>query len=228
MVIIAFCFVQQVFGQTKNIAKCWLWKPKEGFEQNFESGYKKHFSWHKENGDNAVWYCWQFVSGSHYGQFLDVSFNSWKDFDVSFKPDEDNKDYQLHIMPIAELQTSFKLALLEDYSAKDSVGLHSKYIRLITMTVSDISNALHVVAKLKENYSSNFSVKNFFTFEMTDGGNINQILLMLGFNTYSDLGKTENLQTDINAVEKMLKMKVINTITSETLSYRADLFIDSQ
>jgi hypothetical protein len=27
---------------------------------------------------------------------------------------------------------------------------------------------------------------------MVDGGNINQILLMLGFNSYSDFGKTEH------------------------------------
>jgi hypothetical protein len=226
--IIAFCFLQQVFGQTKNIAKCWLWKPKEGHEQDFESGYNKHFSWHKKNGDNPVWYCWQFVSGPRYGQFLDVSFNSWKDFDVSFKPDEDNKDYQLHIVPFAELQTSFKLALLQDFSSKDSVGLHSKYIRLITMTVNDIPNALKVIAKLKENYSSNSSVKNFFTYEMIDGGRIDQILLMLGFNSYSDFGRSENLQEDINVIENSLKLKVITATTSETLSYRPDLFIISQ
>src|SRR5215471_15893193 len=156
--IIAFCFLQQVLGQTKDIAKCWLWKPKEGHEQDFESGYCKHFNWHRKNGDNPVWFCWQFVSGSRYGQFLDVSFNSWEDFDISFKPDDDNKDYQLNIVPFAELQTSFKLAFVQDFSSKDSVGLRSKYIRLITMTVSDIPNALKVIAKLKENYSSNSSV----------------------------------------------------------------------
>jgi len=209
MTLVAFCFLQQVFGQEKNIAKCWLWKPKEGHEQDFEDGYSKHFNWHKKNGDSPVWYCWQFVSGSRYGQFLDVSFNSWKDLDVSFKPDEDNKDYQRNIVPFAELQTSFKLNLLQDLSSKDSFGLHSKYMRLVTMTVNDIPSALKVIARLKENYFSNSSLKNFFTYEMVDGGHIDQILLMLGFNSYSEFGKSESLQENINAIENSLKIKVI-------------------
>lgn len=228
MIMIVFCFLQQGFGQKKNIAKCWLWKPKEGQEQNFENGYNKHFTWHKKNGDNPVWYCWQFVSGPRYGQFLDVSFSSWEDFDVSFKPEEDNKDYQLHIVPFADLQTSFKLAFIQDFSSKDSVGLHSKYMRLITMTVNDIPNALKVIAKLKENYSLNSSVKNFFTYGMVDGGNLNQILLMLGFNSYSDFGESEHLQEDINGIEHSLKLRVVTAMISETLSYRPDLFIISQ
>jgi hypothetical protein len=226
--VIIFCFLLQAFGQKKNIAKCWLWKPKEGQEQNFESGYNKHFNWHKKNGDNPVWYCWQFVSGPRYGQFLDVSFNSWEDLDISFKPDEDAKDYQLHIVPFAELQTTFKLALVPNFSSNDSVDLRSKYIRLITMTVNDIPNALKVITRLKENYSSNSSGKIFFTYEMVDGGAIDQILLMLGFNSYSDFGRSENLQVDINGIENSLKIKVIASITSETLLYRPDLFVISQ
>ena len=226
--IVAFCFLQQLFGQTKNIAKCWLWKPKEGHQQDFESGYNKHFIWHKKNGDAPVWYCWQFVSGPRYGQFLDVSLNSWKDLDVSFKPEEDNKDYQLNIVPFAELQTSFKLNLLPHFSSNDSVGLESKYMRLITMTVNDIPIALKVIAKLKKNYFSGSSVRSFFTYEMVDGGHLDQILLMLGFRSYEDFGKSENLQEDINTIENSLKIKVITAITSETLSYRPDLFIISQ
>jgi hypothetical protein len=228
MTLLALLFLFQAFGQKKNIARCWLWKPKAGQEQNFENGYNKHFIWHKKNGDNPTWYCWQFVSGRRFGQFLDVSFNSWKDFDVSFKADEDNKDYQLHIIPFAVLQNSFKLALVQGLSSSDSVGLHSKYIRLITMTVSDMANALKVIAKLKADYSANFSIKNFFTYEMIDGGNINQIVLMLGFNSYSDFGKTENLQEDLNAIENSSKTKIITSITSETLAYRPDLFSISQ
>jgi hypothetical protein len=63
---------------------------------------------------------------------------------------------------------------------------------------------------------------------MIDGGHIDQILLMLGFNSYSDFGKSENLQEDINVIENSLKIKVITATTSETLSYRPDLFIISQ
>jgi hypothetical protein len=228
MTLLALSLLMQGFGQKKNIAKCWLWKPKAGQEQNFEKGYNKHFMWHKRNGDDPAWYCWQFVSGPRYGQFLDVSFNAWEDFDVSFKAEEDNKDYQLHIVPFAVLRNSFKLALVQDASPGDSVGLHSKYIRLITMTVNDIANALKIIAKLKADYSSKFSIKNFFTYQMVDGGDLNQIVLMLAFNSYSDFGKTEYLQEDMNRIENTFNTKTITAITSETLAYRPDLFSISQ
>jgi hypothetical protein len=60
---------------------------------------------------------------------------------------------------------------------------------------------------------------------------------MLGFNSYSDFGKTENLQEDLNAIENSFKTnvienssktKIITSITSETLAYRPDLFSMSQ
>lgn len=225
--LIAFCFLQQGSGQSKNIAKCWLWQPKDGHEQDFESGYNKHFNWHKKNGDNPVWYCWEFVSGPRYGDFLDVSFNSWKDLDVSFKPEEDNKDFQLHIVPFANLQTAFKLKLLPAISSKDSIGLHSKYMRLITLTVNNIPDALKVIARLEEDYFPNVSVTHFFTYEMVDGGHMDQMLLMLGFNSYADFGKSENFQEEMDRIQNSLKLKVIKATTSETLAYRPDLFIVS-
>lgn len=228
LVTIAFCLLLPALGQKKNIAKCWLWKPKKGQEQNFESGYNKHFTWHKKNGDNPDWYCWQFVSGPRYGQFLDVSFNSWEDLDVSFKPDEDNKDYQLHIVPFADLEASFKLALIQEFSSKDSVGLRSKYIRLITMTVNDVPGALRVLAKLKEIYSLRLSGNKFYTFESIDGGALNQISLMLGFDSYADFGKSEHLPEDIHDIEQSLKLNVVTAMISETLSYRGDLFLIAQ
>jgi hypothetical protein len=47
---LALSFLVQGFGQKKNIARCWLWKPKAGQEQNFENGYNKHLAigWLKE------------------------------------------------------------------------------------------------------------------------------------------------------------------------------------
>ncbi len=61
------------------------------------------------------------------------------------------------------------------------------------------------------------------TYKMIDGGNANQITLMVGFDNYSEFGKTENLPEDLSAIEDSLKTKVITSINSETLAYRADM-----
>lgn len=224
LTIIAVLIMQHSFTQN-NIAKCWLWKPRDGQEKQFLSGYHTHYLWHKQNGDTPVWYCWEYVSGPNYGQFLDVSLNSWKDFDISFKPDEDDADYQLHVKPFADLQNSFKLAYQENLSFRDSIGLHAKYIRLVTLTVNDIPASLKLLEKLKNKYIQNAVTKNFSVYKMIDGGNINQFLLLMGFSNYVDYGKSENLQDQVSEIENLLKLKIVTAISSETLKYRSDLFV---
>lgn len=222
--IIAAVIIQHSFAQ-KRIAKCWLWKPKDGQEQKFEEGYHNHYLWHKQNGDTTSWYCWQYVSGPNYGRFLDVSFNLWKDLDVSFKPDEDDADYQLHVKPYADLQNTFKLAYQENLSSGDSIGLRSKYIRFVTITVSDVPGSLKLLEELKNKYVQNGVTKNFFVYKLIDGGNMNQFLLMMGFKNYMEFGKSENLQDEVSEIESSLKIKTIMAISSETLTYRSDLFV---
>ena len=224
LTIITALVVQHSFAQ-KNIAKCWLWKPKDGQERKFEAGYHRHYLWHKQNGDTPAWYCYQYLSGPNYGQLLDVSFNLWKDFDVSFKPDEDDADYQLNVKPFADLKNAFKLAYQETLSFGDSIGLQSKYIRLVSLTVNDISICLKLLEKLKNKYLQNAVSKNFFVYKMIDGGNLNQFLLMIGFNNYVDYGKSENLQDEVSEIENSLRVKTVTTISSETLTYRSDLFV---
>jgi hypothetical protein len=216
-------FLQYSVAQQNSIAKCWLWKAKDSDQQKFESGYNKHFLWHNQNGDKPVWFCWQFQSGPRYGQYLDVSFNNWKDFDKSFKPDEDDSDFKLHVQPYADLQTSFKMSYQGNLSFGDSIGLYSKYMRLLTLSVNDISATWKVIEKLKNNYSSNSICKAFFVYKMIDGGNVDQVVLMLGFDSYSDYGKPENFQEEIAGIENSLKTQAITAITSETLFLRRDL-----
>jgi hypothetical protein len=223
LAIFFICFLQHSVAQPNKIAKCWLWKAKEGAQQKFESGYHKHFMWHYQNGDNPVWFCWQFQSGPRYGQYLDVSFNNWKDFDKSFKPDEDDADFKLNVEPYAYLQTAFKLSYQENLSFGDSAGLYSKYIRLLTLSVNDFSATRKIIEKLKHTYFSTSACKAFLVYKMIDGGNLNQIFLMLGFDSYSNYGKSENFQEEIAAIEDSLKTKPITAITSETLSLRTDL-----
>jgi len=228
LALFSICFLQQCAGQSSTIAKCWLWKAKEGAQQQFESGYHKHFIWHYQNGDNPVWFCWQFQSGPRYGQYLDVSFHQWKDFDKSFKPDEDNADFQRNVEPYAELQTAFMLGYQADLSFGDSAGLSSKYIRLLTLSVNDFSAAWKIVEKLKHRYFSTSPCKAFLVYTMIDGGSLNQIVLLLGFDSYSDYGKSEHFQEAIAAIENSLKTQPITAITSETLSLRSDLVRPSE
>jgi hypothetical protein len=61
------------------------------------------------------------------------------------------------------------------------------------------------------------------TYTVVDGENSNQLIVLLGFATYEEDGKTENLPDDLYIIASTIKSKVISAMTSETLVFRADM-----
>lgn len=221
LLIITLLSLQTAMAQNKTIAQFAIWKPNPGQDQNFENGYKKHLTWHKANNDPWSWYGWFIISGPRCGQFVDATFDhSWGDFDHSVKPGEDMADNELHVFPFATLQTVFKASYLKDISTAHESSLKSKFLRLITLEVKDISVGIKLLEKLK---TSNADIKMFMAYKIVDGGNLNQLMLVLGFNSFGEYEKTENLQDQLSAIEVSLKTNVIKSITSETLRYNADM-----
>lgn len=221
--LLLLLFSSNVSAQKKNIAHFSVWSPKAGQEQNFEAGYKKHLLWHKTSGDKWDWYGWYIASGPRFGQFVDATFDhSWSDFDAPVNPAGDAADNALHTVPFGDFLTAFKVSKVQGLSSADNAALKSNFLRLVTLNVSDVSEGLKIVEKLKIKYSTD-SIKNFLTFKIIDGGNTNHIILILGFNSYAEFGKTENLQEDLAAIENSQKTKVITTVNSETMFYKANM-----
>ncbi|MND67052.1 hypothetical protein D3C80_584570 [compost metagenome] len=213
--------LQKAIAQNKTIAQFAIWKPNPGQDQSFENGYKKHLTWHKANNDPWSWYGWFISSGPRCGQFVDATFDhSWGDFDHSVKPGEDMADNELHVFPFATLQTVFKASYLKDVSVSNESSLKSKFLRLITLEVNDVSNGIKMLEKLK---TTNTDIKTLMCYKIVDGGSLNQLLLLLGFNSFSEYEKAENLQNQLSAIESSFKMSIIKSITSETLVYSADM-----
>ena len=218
-----------LFAQDTNIAQFAIWKPNRGQEQTFEAGYKRHLKWHEANEDPWDWYGWYIVSGPRYGQFVDATFDhAWSEFDTPIKPAEDRADNFLHVFPFGELQTVFKVSKVSASSSTDTTGLKSRYLRLITLSVSDVSSALRVLDKLRDTYLKRGVTRNFVTFKVVDGGDTNQIIVILGFSNYNEYGKTATLQEDFSAIEISLSTKVLKSAQSETLVYRADMSLFSK
>lgn len=61
------------------------------------------------------------------------------------------------------------------------------------------------------------------TYKQVDGGNLNQLLLLIGLNNFSSYGQFANLEEELADIEGSLKVKAIKRVTSETLVYRADM-----
>lgn len=210
-------------AQNNRLAQFAVWKPKEGQEQQFETGYKQHLNWHRTNGDKWSWYGWFVISGPRDGLFIDATFNHyWSDFDKPVKPAEDGADNRLHTYPFGDFQAAMKVLFLPGLSIPDSNSLKSKFLRLVTLTLSDFANGLKVVEKLKGKYES-AGIRSLRAYKIVDGGNPNQLLLLFGFNSFDEYGKTENLQEELSSIETSLKLKTIDAISSETLLFRPDM-----
>ncbi|MCL6099588.1 MAG: hypothetical protein M1391_13545 [Bacteroidetes bacterium] len=210
-----------LFAQSGTIAHFSIWKSKPGQEDNFETGYKQHLKWHVANGDKWNWVGWYVISGPKTGLFIDATFDhSWGDFDKPIKHSEDLTDVGLHVSPFGDYQSAFKVSFQPDLSISDSSSLKSKLLRLVILNVTDIEAGKKIIAKLKTSYQS-AGTKTFLTFKIVDGGNLNQLLLFLGFNNFEEYGRSENVQEDLLTIENSLNTNVITSITSETLVYNA-------
>jgi len=208
----------------QHIAQFVVWKPKTGTEQQFEKGYRQHLQWHKTNRDPWGWYGWFIISGPRDGQFVDATVEHvWSDFDHPLKPADDRADNELHVFPYGELQTVVKAARLPALCTGDISGLQSKFLRMVTLQVTDINTGIKVLEQLKRSWPSATPVKNLLVYKVVDGGVINQLLLLWGFNNFEGYGDSEQLQEALGAAETALKVKAIEAITSETLVYRADM-----
>jgi hypothetical protein len=227
-IVVLLFLGSDVMAQDGQVAHFSFWKPKAGQEKNFEIGYKQHLVWHKTNGDRWAWYGWYIISGPRDGQFVDATFNhAWGDFDKSVKPAEDGADNRLHTYPFGDFIAGCKLVFLPNLSMADSNSLQSKFLRLVTIQVTDITMGKKVIGKLKSNYQLS-GTGSFLTFKLVDGGELNQLFLLIGLNSFSAYSAFENLQEELNAIEGSLKIKTITSITSETLVYRADMSLFPQ
>jgi hypothetical protein len=212
----------EVIAQNK-VAHFSFWKPRAEQAQHFETGYKQHLKWHKDNGDNWSWYGWYIISGARGDLFVDATFNhAWSDFDKPVKPADDRADNNLHTHPFGDYEGGYKMVQLPDLCIGDSTGLQSKFLRFIMISVTDIENGKKVIERLKADYQL-AGVKTFLPFKMVDGGSLNQLLVLIGLNSFQEFGKVENLQEELSAIESKLKIKTITAITAETLIYRADM-----
>ncbi|NOT48390.1 MAG: hypothetical protein HOP17_11655 [Acidobacteria bacterium] len=223
--LIVLFFSGSVLAQDNRIAQFAVWEPKEGMATDFQRGYQRHLQWHKTAGDTWEWYGWYIRSGPRFGQFVDATFNhSWADFDSPVDPEGDRADNQLNVYPFGYVRTTFKAFYLKDQSIATSASLRSKMLRMVTISVTDMPSAIKIIDRYKNSLRSNSDVSTLMALKVVDGGNANQIILLIGANSWEQFGKTENIQDQLAAIESGLKLKTtIDRITSETLIFQQDM-----
>jgi hypothetical protein len=223
-VALLLLFANLSSAQDHNIAAFSIWKPKEGQEQRFPAGYQQHLLWHQRSGDKWDWYGWYVISGRNFGQFVDATFDhSWNDFNSPVNPAGDGADNNLHTDPFGDYLMAFKVSRIEEASVTDTLGLRSKFSRLITLKVNDLSIARKILGRLKEKYMENGVIKNFQCFRTIDGGNLYQLFILIGLTDFTQMERSENIPADLAEIERSLKTNVITEIDSELLAYKREM-----
>ncbi len=229
-ILFTILFTNTVIAQDNRIAELAVWRPYPGQEAAFQLGYKRHLQWRKISRESWEWHGWQIGSGPRAGQFINATFDHyWSEFDRPTSPNEDMADKLLNIFPYAELQSVYKVTFLKSQSIGTPQSLKSKSVvlRMITLKVSDIGSGVQVVNRLRAGYANNSDISYLLAFKKIDGGEINELMILLGFETWELYGKSENIQEQITSIENGLKVKIIQSIRSETLVLRPDLSLFS-
>lgn len=224
IILFSIMFSSTIIAQDNRIAQFAVWKPIAGQETAFQRGYQRHLQWHKANGDTWEWYGWYVSSGPRVGQFVDATFDhAWSDFDNAVDPAGDRADNQINVIPYGDIQSVFKVYYLKDQSISSPIGLKSKFLRLLTLDVTDVPGGIRLLDRLKASFRSNPDITTLLAYKVVDGGNTNQLVVILGFENWEQYGKSENVPEQLSAIERALKTKTLMSATSETLTYRADM-----
>lgn len=194
----------------QHITQFAFWKPKPGQEKNFEDGYRQHLEWHKNSGDTWSWYGWFIISGPRYGLFADATADHpWSDFDRPFDFAGDKAHNATHVETYADFQLLQKYVYLPALSIKNGNSLTSKFLRMITIRATDHTAVLKEVDKLKNG-------NTFLVYQLVDGGEA-AVMLLLGYSSYADLGKNEQLLSSLRSIRS------VTSVIAETMVYRSDL-----
>lgn len=225
IILIVILLSGSVLAQDNRIAQFTVWQPKETQAASFQRGYLQHLKWRKTAGDPWEWHGWYITSGPRIGWFIEATFNhAWSDFDGRpVDPNEENVSLNQTVLPFADIRSTFKAYFLKDQSIVNSGSLRSKMIRMVTLRVTDLPAAIRVVDRYKNSFRSNSDVTTLMAYKVVDGGNANQLILLIGSNSWEQYGKTENILDHLNNIETSMKVKTIDGVTSETLVFSLEM-----
>jgi hypothetical protein len=215
-----------VFGQQQpTISHFSVWKPKNGKTADFTAGYKQHLIWHTANHDSWNWYGWFIISGPRDGMFIDATFNhSWRDFDLAKNPSGDGADNQLHTEPFADFLKGYKVSLLPFSDPLENGSLQTSYMRMLTIELSDVIAGTTHVSNAAKIFKQKNAAQSLHGFKLIDGGNVNEIVLMIGINNFEEFGITQDLSDELS--KGVGNGKSIRNIVSETLVFRKDMSLN--
>jgi hypothetical protein len=214
-----------------------LVKVRPGFEAKFEEGMKKHFAWHKRQGDTWNYSIWQIVSGPNFGKYLGVSAgHEWKDFDTwqAKFGKGDEADASETITPYTDEVSTSYWAVLPQISRPPDSREPGPMVELIHFRVKPEAEERfqRAMTRVHEAIQKSDWPYRYIWYSLVNGGEHPSFTLALPKNGFADLAEPETpfpkmLEKSLgrSEAESILKTlgESVREQTSELVRYRADL-----
>lgn len=122
MVLVVGVPVVRAQEKPDRVARVEFIKAKPGMEAQLEEAGKKHFGWHKKQGDTWTIYLWQVITGDNAGNYYLGTFgHAWKEFDAREAFDAaDDQDAMAAVGPYLQSDTPSLWREVEDASRHDA------------------------------------------------------------------------------------------------------------
>lgn len=227
---------QSPIEQQNTAAFLFSYTPKEGMNEQFDAGYKKHLEWHRQHKDPLLWYAWYVVFGDRLGMFIDGCFGStFAAFDERVSPAEDRVDFEQTTAPYADPVFRTAYTLRSDLSTatpledrKPSPMVHVGYYQIHPGKQAAFEKVLRAVKQYLQNVTDSLDMT---WYELTAGGNP-IYMLMVPLSGWSDYPKASfSLEKlirqgyNVNKADSFLEAIAtsIDQRGSEIWAYQSDL-----
>lgn len=221
-----------------NICRIFFAVPKPGSEMQLETARKKHFQFHKQQGDTWTWNTWTIQTGEHTGTMVTSTCgHSWKDFDDWEKKmgKADTADALAGMGPLEAKTWNSFYEMRADMgnepagqapSAMDSVTI----IELHPLAAKDFSDAAIKIKDAFEKQPNN--PKNSTWLQLVNGGDGPTFVHLSGHQGFADFADTGKPMLDVvteaygkdgaDAIYKTLHNSIAH-VSTEVAVYRPDL-----
>jgi len=187
------------------IARVTVIVPKDGMDEKFEAGYRRHLQWHRDHRDPFTWYGWSILSGERLGWFVDATLDHTEnEIDAPVAPAEDSADNANNVEPYARFASSALYRMRSDLCSA-------------AQPATPFASMIHVRVKpaQKEQFESALRARtpSAICMELASGGERPSYLFIAPRQKFSAA----------IAVDEPLPMELIESMTVEALKYRPDL-----
>ncbi len=164
-----------------NVVKVYFIKAKSGMEKQWEEALKKHFAWHKAQGDKWTFIAWQVITGEGTGGYGVGTFgHNWEDFDTpGVNPEADEADIRANVLPTIESERPTFWLLLKDVSRPSETTAPMSEVLTFELHYGKTAEFSYLIKKFTDAIVKTQWAINYEWYALVNGGEMPTYVLVI-------------------------------------------------